>query len=63
MAILLVIVALANIGLPLTNGFVGRISYVQRIFASAVTKYNIVFTVLAGITHYPGRGLYIEYDP
>jgi NADH-quinone oxidoreductase subunit M len=50
MAILLVVVALANIGLPLTNGFIGEFLMFNGIFASAVTKYYIVFTVLAGIT-------------
>ncbi|TMI85475.1 MAG: NADH-quinone oxidoreductase subunit M [Bacteroidetes bacterium] len=50
MAMLLVVVALANIGLPLTNGFIGEFLMFNGIFASAVTKYYIVFTVLAGIT-------------
>jgi NADH-quinone oxidoreductase subunit M len=50
MAILLVVVALANIGLPLTNGFIGEFLMFNGIFASAVTKYYVVFTVLAGIT-------------
>ena len=50
MALLLVVVALANIGLPLTNGFIGEFLMFNGIFASAVTKYYIVFTVLAGIT-------------
>ena len=50
MAILLVVVALANIGLPLTNGFIGEFLMFNGIFASAVTKYYILFTVLAGIT-------------
>jgi len=50
MAILLVIVALANIGLPLTNGFIGEFLMFNGIFASSVTKYYIAFTVLAGIT-------------
>jgi NADH-quinone oxidoreductase subunit M len=50
MAILLVVVALANIGLPLTNGFIGEFLMFNGIFASAVTKYYIVFTVLAGFT-------------
>ena len=47
---LFVVVALANIGLPLTNGFIGEFLMFNGIFASAVTKYYIVFTVLAGIT-------------
>ncbi|TMI91566.1 MAG: NADH-quinone oxidoreductase subunit M, partial [Bacteroidetes bacterium] len=50
MAMLFVVVALANIGLPLTNGFIGEFLMFNGIFASAVTKYYIVFTVLAGIT-------------
>jgi len=50
MAILLVIVALANIGLPLTNGFIGEFLMFNGIFASTVTKYYIVFAALAGLT-------------
>lgn len=50
MAILFVVVALANIGLPLTNGFIGEFLMFNGIFASDVTQYYIVFTVLAGIT-------------
>jgi NADH-quinone oxidoreductase subunit M len=50
MAILLVVIALANIGLPLTNGFIGEFLMFNGIFASTVTQYYIVFTVLAGIT-------------
>ena len=50
MAVLLVIVALANIGLPLTNGVIGEFLMFNGIFASTVTKYYIVFTVLAGLT-------------
>ncbi len=46
---LLVIVALANISLPLTNAFVGEFMMFTGIFGSAVTKYNIVFAVLAGL--------------
>jgi NADH-quinone oxidoreductase subunit M len=48
MAILLVIVALANIALPLTNAFPGEFLMFNGIFNSLVTKYNIIFTVLAG---------------
>ncbi len=50
LAILLVVVALANISLPLTNAFVGEFMMFSGIFSSTVTKYNIVFTVLAGIS-------------
>lgn len=49
MAILFVIVALANIALPLTNAFVGEFLMFTGIFNSIVTVYNVWFTVLAGI--------------
>jgi len=48
LAMLLVIVALANIGLPLTNAFPGEFLMFNGIFSS-VTRYNVWFTVLAGI--------------
>lgn len=47
LAILLVIVAFANISLPLTNAFAGEFLMFNGIFTSAITKYNILFTVLA----------------
>ncbi|MEJ7766857.1 MAG: proton-conducting transporter membrane subunit, partial [Chitinophagaceae bacterium] len=50
LAILLVIVALANIALPLTNGFVGEFMMFNGIFSSTVTKYNIIFTAIAGLS-------------
>jgi len=49
MAILFVIIALANIALPLTNAFVGEFLMFTGIFTSTVTEYNIWFTVLAGV--------------
>lgn len=50
MAILLVVIALANIALPLTNGFIGEFMMFTGIFTSPFTKYNVVFTVAAGVT-------------
>ncbi len=47
LAALLVIVAFANISLPLTNAFAGEFLMFNGIFASAITKYNVLFTVLA----------------
>lgn len=47
LAILLVVMALANISLPLTNAFVGEFMMFSGIFASAQSRYNVVFTVLA----------------
>ena len=41
LAILLVIIALANIALPLTNAFVGEFLMFNGIFASDATQYNI----------------------
>ena len=47
LAILLVVMALANISLPLTNAFVGEFMMFSGIFTSKLSQYNIVFTVLA----------------
>ena len=49
LAILLVIVALANIALPLTNSFVGEFMMFNGVFTSPVTRYGVVDTVTAGI--------------
>ncbi len=48
MAILLVIVALANIAIPLTNAFPGEFLMFNGIFSSQ-TKYNMWFIVMAGL--------------
>ena len=50
MAILFVIVALANIALPLTNAFAGEFLMFNGIFNSLVTKYSVWFTAFAGIS-------------
>jgi NADH-quinone oxidoreductase subunit M len=50
LAILLVIVALANVALPLTNAFVGEFLMFSGIYTSTATKYNVVFTATAGIS-------------
>lgn len=47
---LLVIIALANISLPLTNAFVGEFAMFAGIFTSEVSKYNVLFTALAGVS-------------
>jgi NADH-quinone oxidoreductase subunit M len=49
LAILLVIVALANIALPLTNGFVGEFMMFNGVFSSGVTKYGVLDMAVAGI--------------
>jgi NADH-quinone oxidoreductase subunit M len=49
LAILLVVVALANIALPLTNGFVGEFMMFNGVFSSAVTKYGVLDMAVAGI--------------
>jgi NADH-quinone oxidoreductase subunit M len=48
MAILVVIIALANIALPLTNAFAGEFLMFNGIFSSN-TRYNIWFIVMGGI--------------
>jgi NADH-quinone oxidoreductase subunit M len=50
LAILLVVVAFANISLPLTNAFVGEFMMFTGIFSSTITEYNVVFTVVALIS-------------
>jgi NADH-quinone oxidoreductase subunit M len=50
LAILLVVVALANIALPLTNGFIGEFMMFNGILSSTATKYNVVFTVISGLS-------------
>jgi NADH-quinone oxidoreductase subunit M len=49
MAILFVVVALANIALPLTNAFVGEFLMFAGIFNSTATQFNVWFTVAAGL--------------
>lgn len=48
MAIALVIISLANIALPLTNGFIGEFMLFNGLFQSA-SNYNITFMVIAGL--------------
>ncbi|HEY4062798.1 MAG TPA: NADH-quinone oxidoreductase subunit M [Puia sp.] len=50
LAILLVVVALANVALPLTNAFVGEFLLFSGVFSSTATTYNVVFTVVAGLS-------------
>jgi NADH-quinone oxidoreductase subunit M len=47
---LLVIIAFANISMPLTNAFVGEFMMFNGIWNSDVTTYNMVFTALAGLS-------------
>lgn len=48
MAIALVIIAFANIGLPLTNGFIGEFMLFNGIFQSPHT-YHVAYMVVAGL--------------
>lgn len=50
LAILLVIVALANVALPLTNAFVGEFLLFTGVFTSTATVYNVVFTSVAALS-------------
>jgi NADH-quinone oxidoreductase subunit M len=50
LAILLVVVALANVALPLTNAFIGEFLMFNGVFSSNVSKYNVVFAVTSGLT-------------
>ena len=50
LAILLVVVALANVALPLTNGFIGEFLLFTGVYTSTATQYNVVFTAVAALT-------------
>jgi NADH-quinone oxidoreductase subunit M len=50
LTVLLVIVSFANISLPLTNAFVGEFLMFNGIFSSVITKYNVLFAALAGLS-------------
>ncbi|RYY83291.1 MAG: NADH-quinone oxidoreductase subunit M, partial [Chitinophagaceae bacterium] len=50
LTILLVVVAFANISLPLTNSFAGEFLMFNGIWSSGGTQYNVVFTVLAALS-------------
>jgi NADH-quinone oxidoreductase subunit M len=50
LSILLVVIALANVALPLTNAFVGEFMMFNGIFTSTATKYSIPLTVAAGVS-------------
>ncbi len=45
-----VIITLANISLPLTNSFIGEFMMFNGIWSSIVTKYHMVFTILAALS-------------
>lgn len=47
---MLVIIAFANISLPLTNAFVGEFMMFNGIWSSGATRYNILFTALAALS-------------
>ncbi len=50
LAILLVIVALANVALPLTNAFIGEFMMFNGIFNSPATQFGFAFTAVAGLS-------------
>jgi NADH-quinone oxidoreductase subunit M len=50
LTLLLVIIALANVALPLTNAFIGEFLMFSGIFVSTASKYNMIFTAVAGIS-------------
>lgn len=49
LTVFFVIIAFANIALPLTSGFPGEFLMFTGIYTSQVTNYNVIFTVLAGL--------------
>lgn len=50
LAIMLVVVALANVALPLTNAFIGEFLLFTGVWTSTVSKMSHVFTIVAGLS-------------
>jgi NADH-quinone oxidoreductase subunit M len=50
LAILLVVIALANVALPLTNAFIGEFMMFNGVYSSTATSYSAIFTATAGIS-------------
>lgn len=50
LSILLVVVALANVALPLTNSFIGEFLMFTGVFLSNVSKFNYIYTAVAGFS-------------
>jgi NADH-quinone oxidoreductase subunit M len=50
MAILFVVIVLANIALPLTNAFVGEFMMFTGVFTSRISAYEMITVPLAGLT-------------
>jgi NADH-quinone oxidoreductase subunit M len=50
LAIMLVVVALANVALPLTNAFIGEFMMFNGVFGSKASNYHYIFMVAGGIS-------------
>lgn len=50
LTILLVIVALANIAMPLTNAFIGEFMMFNGVLGSTATKFGVIYAVGGGLT-------------
>lgn len=50
LAIMLVVVALANVALPLTNAFIGEFMMFNGVFGSKASNYHYIFMVAGGVS-------------
>lgn len=50
LTIFLVIIALANVALPLTNAFIGEFLMFTGVFTSNVSKFNYIYAAVSGLT-------------
>ncbi len=50
LAIFLVIIALANVALPLTNAFIGEFLMFTGVFTSNVSQYNYIYATVSGLS-------------
>ena len=50
LTILLVVVALANVAMPLTNAFIGEFMMFNGVLGSTASQYSVIYAVAAGLT-------------
>jgi NADH-quinone oxidoreductase subunit M len=50
LAIMLVVISLANVAMPLTNAFIGEFMMFNGVFGSKASNYHYIFMVVGGIS-------------
>ncbi len=63
LGILLVVLALANVALPLTNAFIGEFLMFAGVFTSLASKYHYIFCSGGCHQHYSFCCVHLQHDP